>query len=549
MLSLNRHQNLMISDISELTLTDLFSKSIIDYENRPAYSLTEKISLTYGEVGQKVENLIDIFNRYGLEEGDRISILGHNMPNWPISYFAITTSSRVVVPILPDFTAFEIVNILQHSGSKALIVSKRLQYKIPEHIYNELNIIISMDDFEIIKSSGQEKDVITSSPHPDDLAAIIYTSGTTGTSKGVMLSHRNLVSHEYMANKLFGIKKEDVFLSILPLSHSYECSIGMIQPFTHGAHVVYLDGTPTPSLLLPALNDVRPTILLTVPLIIEKIYKNKIRSIFVKNFAMQVIYSFPIIKRFLHKIAGKKLYQTFGGNLRFLGVGGSKLDGVVERFLADAGFPYAIGYGLTETSPLVAGAIPGKTKWQSTGPALEGVEIKIDSPNSKGVGEIHVKGPNVMMGYFRDPAATANSFTDEGFFKTKDLGTIDKDGYLYIKGRIDNMIVNSNGENIYPEEIEATLNEHDFVLESLVTQRNGKLVAIVYLNYEQIEAMHKMRDEVNVNLDERVKKVKEEILSHINSRVSKSSRISEIIEQPVPFEKTATQKIKRFLYT
>ncbi len=549
MLSLNRHQNLMISDILELTLTDLFSKSIIDYENRPAYSLTGKTSVTYGEVGQKVEKLIEIFNRYGLDEGDRISILGHNMPNWPISYFAVTTSSRVVVPILPDFTAFEIVNILQHSESKALIVSKRLQYKIPERIYNELNLIISMDDFEIIKSSEKEKEVITSTPHPDDLAAIIYTSGTTGTSKGVMLSHKNLVSHEYMANKLFGIKKEDVFLSILPLSHAYECSIGMIQPFTHGAHVVYLDGSPTPSLLLPALNNVKPTIMLTVPLIIEKIYKNKIRPIFVKNFAMQVIYSFPIIKRALHKIAGKKLYQTFGGNLRFLGVGGSKLDGVVEKFLADAGFPYAIGYGLTETSPLVAGAIPGQTKWQSTGPALEGVEIKIDSPNSKGVGEILVKGPNVMIGYFRDPAATANSFTNDGFFKTKDLGNIDKDGYLYVKGRIDNMIVNSNGENIYPEEIETTLNEHDFVLESLVTQKNGKLVAIVYLNYEQIEAMHQFHDEVNINLDERVRKVKEEILTYINGRVSKSSRISEIIEQPVPFEKTATQKIKRFLYT
>ncbi|HRR49523.1 MAG TPA: AMP-binding protein, partial [Bacteroidales bacterium] len=203
----------MISDISELTLTDLFSKSIIDYENRPAFSLTGKTSVTYGEVSQKVEKLIEIFNRYGLDEGDKISILGHNMPNWPISYFAVTTSSRVVVPILPDFTAFEIVNILQHSESKALIVSKRLQYKIPKHIYNELNLIISMDDFEIIQSSEKEKEVITSTPHPDDLAAIIYTSGTTGTSKGVMLSHRNLVSHEYMANRLFEIKKEDVFLS------------------------------------------------------------------------------------------------------------------------------------------------------------------------------------------------------------------------------------------------------------------------------------------------------------------------------------------------
>jgi len=222
---------------------------------------------------------------------------------------------------------------------------------------------------------------------------------------------------------------------------------------------------------------------------------------------------------------------------------------MVERFLADAGFPYAIGYGLTETSPLLAGAIPGKTRWQSTGPALEGIELRLDNPNSKNIGEIVVKGPNVMVGYYKDSVATAKCFTADGWFRTKDLGIIDKHGYLYIKGRVDNMILNSNGENIYPEEIETVLNEHDMVLESLVTQKNGKMTALVHFNYDQIEAIHQLRNEPKINIDERVQKIKEELLDFVNDRVSKSSKISEIIEQPVAFEKTATQKIKRYLYT
>jgi len=539
----------MLGDISKLTLADLFSKSLVDFAERPAYSFIGMNYLTYKEVGDSVEKLVDLLNKYGLEKGDKVALLGGNMPNWPISYFSVTTSARVIVPILPDFTAFEIVNIIEHSECKALIVSKKLQYKIPEHLFNDLHLIISLDNLEILKAPVPDKYLISSSPEPEDLAAIIYTSGTTGTSKGVMLSHRNLVAQEAMANKLFAIRNDDVFLSILPLSHTYECSIGMIQPFTNGAHVVYLDGAPTPSLLMPALKLVKPTIILSVPLIVEKIYKNKIRPMFSRNFAMQVIYSFPTIRRTLHKIAGKRLLKTFGGNLRFFGIGGSKLDSVVEKFLSDAGFPYAIGYGLTETSPLLAGAIPGKTKWQSTGPKLEGVDMKIKDPNSKNIGEIVVKGANVMMGYYKDPETTESCFTKDGWFRTKDLGLIDKKGYLYIKGRADNMIVNSNGENIYPEEIESILNEHDLVLESLVYQTNGKLVALVHFNYEQIEAMHQLRTDTVIDLNERVQKIMEDLLEYINTKVSKSSKITEIIEHQVPFEKTATQKIKRYLYT
>jgi len=539
----------MYSNVSELSLLDFYSRSILNFSERPAFSTIYKEVITYKEVGEKVEQLTGIFNKYGLDKGDKIAVLGNNMPNWAVSYFAITTSSRVVVPILPDFTAFEIVNVIEHSDSRALIVSKKLQYKIPEHISEKLTLIISMDEMEIIKAPEKETPVIPTAPLPKDLASIIYTSGTTGTSKGVMLSHANLVAQTTMGTKLFTMKTTDRLLSILPLSHAYECSIGMIQPFTSGSHIVYLDGAPTPSVLIPALKEVRPTIIMSVPLIVEKIYKNKIRPMFTKNFPMQVLYSISFIRRGLHRIAGKKLLETFGGNLRFFGIGGSKLDIVVERFLADGGFPYSIGYGLTETSPLLAGTAPGHVKEQSTGPCLEGIEMKIINPNNKNIGEIVVKGPNVMMGYYKDPQTTATCFTEDGWFRTKDLGLIDKDGYLFIKGRRDNMIVGPNGENIYPEEVETIINEHDLVLESLVLQINGKLVAKVYFNYEQIEALHKFREETEVNLSDRIKKIKAEVLEYVNERVNKSSKILEIIEQQVPFEKTATQKIKRYLYT
>jgi long-chain acyl-CoA synthetase len=288
--------------------------------------------------------------------------------------------------------------------------------------------------------------------------------------------------------------------------------------------------------------------MLSVPLIVEKIYKNKIRPMFTKTWITQFLYSISFIRRALHKVAGKKLCQTFGGNLRFFGIGGSKLDGVVEKFLADAGFPYGIGYGLTETSPLLAGAIPGKVKWQSTGPKLPDIEMKILNPNHKKIGEIVVKGPNVMSGYYKDPVTTASCFTEDGWFRTKDLGYIDKNGNLYIKGRKDNMMVGANGENIYPEEIEATINEHDMVLESLVVNTKGKLVAMVHFNYEQIEKLHTFNEEAEVNMTQRVEEVKKELMEYVNSRVNKSSKILEILEQSSPFEKTATQKIKRYLY-
>ena len=532
------------------TLSYLYSKSNSNYADRKAYSSTKGFSLSFKEFDGRVREIIEIINISGLQKGDKIAILGGNMSNWAAAYFATVISGRVAVPVLIDFTAFEIVNILEHSDAKALIVSTKLQYKIPEHILNKLQLIVRMDNLEVIKIVEGAEYQTYSEPTPEDIASIIYTSGTSGASKGVVLTHLNICAQIEMITNLFPVYPEDTFLSILPLSHAYECSIGMIYPFSRGSSVTYLDGAPTPSLLMPALKEVRPTIMLSVPLIVEKIYKTKIRALFTHNFMMKLLYSISFIRRIFHKAAGKKLLETFGGNLRFFGIGGSRLDGVVERFLSDAGFPYAIGYGLTETSPLLAGAIPGKVKWQSTGPVLKGIEIKILNPNSENIGEIVVKGPNIMAGYYKDQNGTTNSFTPDGWFKTKDLGFIDKHGNLYIKGRKDNMIIGPNGENVYPEDIETILNEYDLVLESLVIKtKNNLLVAKVYFNYEEIQSSEDTIMGPELTIEEKLVKIKKDLLSFINDRVNKASKIAEILEQPIPFEKTATQKIKRFLYS
>lgn len=533
------------------TLYDIFMTSIKEFSERPVFSISGGDTITYDQFGSKVNSLATILAGNGIKKGDKVAVLGASMPNWPISYFATISITALVVPILPDFTAFEIANVIKHSGAKALVVSSRLGYKVSKNLRERLQLVINMDKLDIISSKSQ---VETSSveierPTSEDLATIIYTSGTSGASKGVMLTHSNLVAQVEMSKWLFPINRYDTFLSILPLSHAYECSIGMLYPVSQGSCVVYLNGAPTPSLLMPALSQVKPTIMLSVPLIVDKIYKLKIRPLFTKNIFLRALYSIRFIRRVLHRIAGKKLLETFGGNLRFFGVGGSKLDGAVEQFLLDAGFPYAIGYGLTETSPLLSGAAPGNVKWQSTGQALKGVQMKIINPNSKNIGEIVVKGPNIMKGYYKDPKNTEKAFTPDGWFRTNDLGYIDKDGFLFMKGRKDNMIVSGNGENIYPEEIESVINDFDLVMESLVIEKKGKLIAKVHFNYDEIKnGDYLISDSAALSYKEKLDKIKRELLDFVNDRVNKSSKIAQIEDQLAPFEKTATQKIKRFLY-
>jgi long-chain acyl-CoA synthetase len=322
--------------------------------------------------------------------------------------------------------------------------------------------------------------------------------------------------------------------------------------------VYYLRKPPTPAVLLPALADIKPTVMLTVPLIIEKIYFNKILPTFREKLILKFFYNIPTFRKILNKAAGKKLLKTFGGKLKFYGIGGAKLNKSVEKFLIEAKFPYAIGYGLTETAPLLAGANPSKSVFESTGPRIEGIELIIHNPDPKTrEGEIWAKGPNVMKGYYKEPEMTKEVLTPDGWFKTGDLGTIDDRNNLFIKGRLKNMILSSSGENIYPEEIESIINNFRGVVESLVVQQKGKLVALVHINKEELEKkyqhlkedMTKQKEDMTKQFEEKVEEMLYELQVYVNSQVNKFSQIQKIVIQHDPFQKTATLKIKRFLYT
>jgi long-chain acyl-CoA synthetase len=462
----------------------------------------------------------------------------------------------VVVPILPDFTVEEIANVLEHSEAAGIFVSNSLMSKISGFSSENLKLIITTDDFSVVK--GKEGVTFNSPSTPemsyevkeDDIAAIIYTSGTTGKSKGVMLTHKNLCFMVEGSWKIQNVFRGDVFLSILPLSHTYEQSLGLLLGTLNGATTYYLRKAPTPSVLLPALQEIRPTIMLTVPLIMEKIYFGKIVPTFQSSKVITLLYGIAPIRKMLNRAAGKKLYKTFGGRLKFFGIGGAKVNPVVEKFLIEARFPYAIGYGLTETAPLLAGTVVGKTSLGSTGPAMSGVTLKINAANpATGEGEIWAKGDNLMKGYFKEPQMTAEVITPDGWFRTGDLGMITKEGYLHIKGRLKNMIVGSSGENIYPEEIESVINDLPPVIESLVVQKKGKLVAMVHLNLDELEAKYnQLKKEYSEKAEEMIDEYLEEIRCYVNSKVNKFSQIQVVVYQPVPFQKTATLKIKRFLY-
>ena len=535
------------------TLYDIFQNSIKNYADRTAYTLWGGEELTYGDVAQRVSSLQERLLAAGLNAGDKVALLSGSMPNWGIAYFAIVTAGLVAVPILPDFSGEELDMIVEHSESKALIVSDRLYTKLSKDTVDKLNVVIRVKNLAVISQRVKQQGRFAV-PKPDDLAVIIYTSGTTSSPKGVMHTHYSLSAHILMCQGLFPIDENDVFLSVLPLSHTYECSIGLIYPFAFGASVSYLDRPPTASALLPALKGVRPTVMLIVPLIIEKIYRSQVQAKFNSNGFWRTICKVGVIRRYLHRVAGKKLMKVFGRRLRFLGVGGAKLDAVTEQFLLEARIPYAIGYGLTETAPLLAGASPDIVRLGSTGPEAPTVKLRLDNINPETQqGEIVALTPSVMAGYYKNPEATAECFTEDGWFRTGDLGCFDKDGFLYIRGRLKNMIVGPSGENIYPEDIESVLNTHIFVQESVVTQKEeGQLVALVHFDSEALEAKYaELRESFEAKRSEWERwkdEKKKEIMEYVNSKVNKFSRISDVVENDGEFEKTPTKKIKRFLY-
>lgn len=561
------------TDLQHFTLQSIIEESCQKNSQNIALTYTDEEPIKYYDLKRQVDHLSGFLKNQGVTYGDRVAILGENSPQWGIAYFAITTMGAIVVPILPDFNPSEIHHIIRHSGSKVIFISERYYYKIEDLDFSEFNSVILLNDFSIINpeiskatlrqliSDGSKelrkiKNLVLSLAgfipkeiKEDDIASIIYTSGTTGNSKGVMLTHKNIAWNAFASSKIPEFTADDRMLSILPLAHVYECTLGLVLPILCGASVYYLKKPPTAAVLLPALEMVKPTAMLTVPLIIEKMYKTRILSEIKKRFLVRLVYKFPMVRKRIHKIAGNKLKETFGGAMRFFGVGGAALAPEVERFLRDAEFPYAIGYGLTETSPLIAGANAEKTRYRSTGPIVPGLEVRIENQDSKtGIGEIVVRGPSIMKGYYRDPGLTAEVVSPEGWFHTGDLGSFDKKGYLYIKGRLKNVIIGPSGENIYPEVIESVINRFDIILESLVFQDEGQLVARVFLDYEKLDVEFSELGLTESQARERIVHICEDIKKQVNDQVSLFSRLARVIEQTEPFEKTPTQKIKRYLY-
>ncbi len=555
------------------TLLCLLNNSVAQFADRQAVSFVDQPKITYREFKAKVDEVIRFLKSEGVIAGDRVAILSENQPNWGIAYFAITTIGAIAVPIMTEFHSEEVHHIIRHSESKAIFISAKYFNKIDDLEYDSLQTRILLENFSVIPPNTKNdllKEVIAGGKRefakikeaamkfvgliPDEveeesLALILYTSGTTGHSKGVMLTHKNVVSDAISTLDMVYLDSNSRMLSILPLFHTIESTLGLVVPLTVGASVTYLDKPPTAAVLLPALQKVKPTVMLAVPLIIEKIYRNRILPEFNKKAIVRGLYKIPTIRKRLNKIAGKKLMQTFGGELKMFCIGGAALSADVEKFLSEAGFPYAIGYGLTETSPLVTGTGPEKVRLRTAGKPMLWMQVKIDDPDPKnGEGEILIKGPNVMKGYYKDPEKTDAVFTKDGWFKSGDLGVIDTDGYLYIKGRSKNVIIGSNGKNIYPEEIESIINEFPFVAESLVMEKGDQLVAKVYLNYEEIDKAFEIQKLGEPKARQIITKIFADLLIQANLRVNTFSRINKIFEQPEPFEKTPTQKIKRYLY-
>jgi len=540
-----------------LSLPSFLEQTVSKYADRPAVSFVGEKTISYSELQTQVNAFVAFLEKLNVKKGDKVALWSANMPQWGVVYLATCSMGAVLVPLLPDFSPNEIENILNHSEAETIVVSKGLSSKLAEVKVPQLKNRIAIEEFKLL---NEEPDCATYSiedvvkkkynVEEDDLAAIFYTSGTTGKSKGVMLSHKNICSNAISSNDVQPISEKDRFLSILPLSHTYENTIGFVLPVYCGASVHYLRKAPTPAILLPALKQVKPTIMLSVPLIMDKIYRNKIKKNFEKNAVLRSMYSLAPTRKLLNRLAGKKLMETFGGEIHFFGIGGAKLDREVERFLLEAKFPYAIGYGLTEAAPLIAGANPRQTRLQSTGPSILNVELKINDPDPKtGRGEVWAKGPNVMQGYYKDEQATREVLTDSGWLRTGDVGKFDKKGNLFLDGRLKNVIIGASGENIYPEEIESLINNFRHVVESIVIEKKGKLVALVHFNREELEAkFNHLREEISQHVEKHIDELADELHEYVNARVNKFSRIQLVVTHNDPFHKTATQKIKRFIY-
>ncbi len=570
--SVDHHQvaggNLPVVQKDAVTLNELIDNSCRRYGELPALGMALEQPLTYGRLHALILALARQLRRNGVGHGSRVAILGENSHRWGMAYLAVVRLGAIAVPILPDLPEADVHHILGEMECRVLFLSRRQAEKIYD-LEEKPPLLVSLDDsldetgilelkpFSALLEEAEQADTDAGGEEEpfagvsgSDLASILYTSGTSGFSKAVMLSHANLCANACSAGRIIDLEPGSVFLSVLPISHTYEFTVGFILPLLKGCCILYAGKTPTPAVLQKICARERPHAMLVVPLILEKIYKKRVLPAIEKSRALSFCCRFRWGRRLVFRRIGLRLLEFFGGRLQIMGIGGASLNPEVEAFLRDAGFPFIVGYGLTECAPLIAAGPPGDASvvHGSTGKPIPAVEVRIGRPDPEtGVGEILVRGPNVMQGYWGDPEATDQSFTDDGWLRTGDLGLLDGAGNLHIRGRSKSVIVMANGENVYPEAIEHRLNAYPFVAESLVVENRGMLEAWIYPDYDFIDAETRgqSRQQRYVYLTSLLDRMRVEV----NGQLASSSRLSRVLERREPFIKTATHKIKRYLYS
>lgn len=517
---------------------------------------------SYKEIAERILTLHIFFEAAGIKEGDKIALVGRNSANWCISYLASVTFGAVIVPILPDFKPDDLTNIVNHSDSRLLIVDDKIYDSFDISRMPAIIGVLSLDDFRLVKSLNssveagfstlrqkysekypelKKDDIKFSGITNDNLAVISYTSGTTGFSKGVMITHNSLAANVRYAQNNMPLKSGDPVVSFLPLAHTFGCAFEFLFPFTIGCHITILTKTPSPQILIQAFKEIRPRLILSVPLVIEKIYKKQLLAVITKPH-MKILLAIPGINNILFGKIREKLTETFGGRFEEVVIGGAAFNADAEKFFKKIRFRFSVGYGMTECGPLISYASWDTNKLGASGRAVDTLEVTTDSPDPETVvGEIILKGENVMTGYYKNEKATREMFDENGWMHTGDLGIIDKEGNIYIKGRNKSMILGPSGQNIYPEEIEAFINNKDYIVESVVISVDNKLIALIFPDYEMMK-----RDNIS---EEQLIQIFDKTRKEVNERLPDFMAVSKYKIHPEEFAKTPKRSIKRFLYT
>ena len=547
----------------EKSLNKLFENCFKEHWNYLALSNYKGENLQYKDVARRIEKLHIIFSECGLKKGDKVAICGRNQTNWAVVYMAALTYGAVIVPILHEFKESAVQHIVTHSESKILFVGDHIWEGLSETEMPNLEMVIMISDFSIPYSKNSHiievrerlnelfgkkyprefrpEHINYHIDEPDELAMINYTSGTTGFSKGVMLPYRSLYSNVIFAQEVIPqVRSGSDVVSMLPMAHTYGMAFEFLFEMTVGAHVHFLTRMPSPKIIMEAFATVRPKLIIAVPLIIEKIYKTRLQPL-LNKMTMRVLLRLPVIEQKVRNKIHDSLINVFGGNFCELIIGGAPFNREAEVFFKKIGFPYTVGYGMTECGPIITYAPWHKNKTYSCGYAAPRMEVRIDSPDPINIpGEIQTRGDNVMLGYYKDPEATAETFTEDGWLKTGDMGTIDEEGFVFIKGRYKTMLLGPSGQNIYPEEIESVLNNLPYVAESLVIEKDGKLVALIFPNMESVAEAQLTEQQLEEIMDENLRMLNEEQPNY--------AKVANIQIFPEEFEKTPKKSIKRYLY-